>query len=80
MNVFTHHKDTQDQWVNLGKEFKQVPSVGDYVALESAGPYYKVEVVVHCPFHAEFNAEVYMSGPYSTSEMLGNATSFGVRP
>ena len=46
-------------WSNSGREFLRLPVVGEYVATSSSSSWYRVELVVHCPFEAEYVAEVY---------------------
>lgn len=59
--VFVHYKDERNSnWQNIGRYFSRVPTVGEYFALSDTGPWYRVEIVVHCPFDdAEFEAEIF---------------------
>jgi hypothetical protein len=59
--VFLHVTSTPDnpRWENTPREFLRLPTVGEYLATESTGPWYKIVLVVHCPFEAEYAAEVY---------------------
>jgi hypothetical protein len=47
-------------WSNTDIEFVRLPIVGEYVATSSDSPWYRVELVVHCPFGAVYVAEVYV--------------------
>lgn len=59
-HVFVHtHTAGKTDWNNQGRDFTRVPVVGEYFALEATGEWYRVELVVHCPFTAEYEAEVY---------------------
>lgn len=60
MKVFLHTRseDTHD-WTNEIREFVQVPSVGEYIALSSDSAWYEVQVVVHTPFEGQCNVEVF---------------------
>ena len=41
-------------------EMTRVPSVGEYVALSSSdADWYKVTLVVHCPYEGDYEAEVF---------------------
>ncbi len=59
--VFVHTKETAtSEYENEGRSFSRVPVVGEYLALRSDSPWYKVFLVVHCPFQdAEYQAEVF---------------------
>jgi len=59
--VFLHVKGAEKgaAWKNTGREFDRLPCVGEYIATESNSPYYRVVLVVHCPFEAQYVAEVY---------------------
>lgn len=69
--VFLHHKDDKDQWVNEERHFARLPCVGEYVALHTTSPLYRVYAVVHCPFDAGFEAEVYLQAAPSSTEVIG---------
>ena len=59
MKVFVHIKGPEDKlWHNEGRDFVQVPHVGEYFAMAVDSPLYEVKVVIHCPFEAQFDAEV----------------------
>ncbi len=58
--VFVHvPKPGAQDWWNEGRTFARLPVVGEYFALAWDGPWYRVEAVVHCPFKADYEAEVY---------------------
>ena len=58
--VFIHTRTAGNKgWDNTGREFLRLPVEGEYLALDGASPWYKVELVVHCPFEACYSAEVY---------------------
>lgn len=60
MNVFLHTRASQERdWLNDSRDFARIPVVGEFVATSSSSPWYQVELVVHCPFECEFDAEVY---------------------
>lgn len=60
MNVFLHTRKPQGRdWTNESRDFGRLPVVGEFVATSSSSPWYQVELVVHCPFDCEFDAEVY---------------------
>lgn len=60
MKVFVHIRGSEDKtWHNEGREFAQVPRVGEYFAMAVDSPLYEAKVVIHCPFEAQFDAEVY---------------------
>jgi hypothetical protein len=60
LNVFFHTRSAgQRDWFNEPRTFAKIPSVGDYVATASDGPWHRVELVVHTPFPCDFDAEVY---------------------
>jgi hypothetical protein len=58
--VFLHVRSPgKMDWENSGREFLRLPVVGEYLATSSDSAWYQVELVVHCPFSAEYTAEVY---------------------
>jgi len=59
--VFVHTLGPGDSdWRNEGREFVQVPRVGEHFALSAQSPsWYRVELVVHVPYKAAYEAEVY---------------------
>jgi hypothetical protein len=58
--VFLHIRAAKDaQWVNSSREFLRLPVVGEHLATETDSPWYRVDLVVHCPFEADYAAEVY---------------------
>jgi hypothetical protein len=67
ISVYENHDQsifarTQSWQKVLGKHREPVSatsSVGEYLATATTSDWYKVELVVHCPFEAEFAAEVY---------------------
>ena len=60
MKVFLHTRSPQKRdWTNEMRDFARVPIIGEYLATSSSGPWYLVELVVHCPFDCEPDAEVY---------------------
>jgi len=60
MKVLLHTRSQQQRdWLNENREFARIPVVGEYVAISSDSPWFKVELVVHTPFPCEFDAEVY---------------------
>lgn len=60
MRVFLHTRSTDSpEWRNEPKDFARIPSIGEYVATSSDGPWYRVALVLHLPFACDFDAEVY---------------------
>ena len=60
MKVFLHTRTPQKRdWTNEIREFSRIPTVGEFVSTSGSGPWYRVELVVHCPFPCECDAEVY---------------------
>lgn len=60
MKVFLHTRSPQERdWKNESRDFARIPVVGEFTATSSSSPWYQVELVVHCPFEGEFDAEVY---------------------
>jgi len=58
--VFVHtHTAGDHDWENDYHEFCRIPIEGEFFALESDGPWYQVELVVHTPFEDDLEAEVY---------------------
>jgi hypothetical protein len=66
--VFLHYRNSPGgDWINEERTFSRLPCVGEYVATDVASAWHRVYLVVHCPFDAEFEAEVYtVAGPSST--------------
>jgi hypothetical protein len=60
MKVFLHTRTPHERdWKNESRDFARIPVVGEFVVTSSCSPWYQVELVVHCPFECEFDAEVY---------------------
>ena len=60
VKVFVHHTESfNGEWTNEEREFSRVLNVGEFVALSMSGAWLRVELVVHCPFKAPVEAEVY---------------------
>ena len=60
MKVFLHTRHTRkSDWNNESREFGRLPVVGEIVALDWNSPWYKVQLVIHCPFEAQYQAEVF---------------------
>jgi hypothetical protein len=58
--VFLHTRSQgQKDWINTSREFLRLPVVGEYLATSASSSWYKIELVVHCPFEAEYSAEIY---------------------
>lgn len=58
--VFLHTRETnQVEWSNEVRDFARVPVPGEYLALDVTSPWYRVGLVVHVPFPADWEAEVY---------------------
>jgi hypothetical protein len=58
--VFLHTRPMEDyRGENTPRDFARIPAVGEYVATAVAGPWYRVRLVVHAPFSAEYEAEIY---------------------
>ncbi len=58
--VFLHTRSPQKRdWTNEMRDFSRVPAIGEYLATSTTGPWYLIELVVHCPFDGEPDAEVY---------------------
>jgi hypothetical protein len=69
--VYLHHKENDEgDWINEERQFTRVPCVGEHVALASNSLYYRVFAVVHCPFEADFEAEVYLHKPVSMTDVM----------
>ena len=59
-NVFLHTRSQgQKDWKNTSKEFLRLPIIGEYIATSVSSSWYKVELVVHCPFKTDYSAEIY---------------------
>ena len=60
MKVLLHTR-SQDKfdWKKESREFGRLPVVDEFVALDSNSQWYQVQLVVHCAFKAEYEAEVY---------------------
>jgi len=60
MKVFLHtrHQGKRD-WNNESREFGRLPVVGEFVAPDWNSEWYQVQLVLHCPFEAEYEAEIY---------------------
>jgi len=61
VKIFFHTRTSgQRDWKNEEREFSRVPSIGEYVCLESPHEdLHRIELVVHTPFHCPYDAEVY---------------------
>jgi hypothetical protein len=61
VKIFFHTRTSgKKDWDNRELEFSRVPSVGEYVCLETTDEnYHQVELVVHTPFHCPYDAEVF---------------------
>ena len=60
MRVFLHTRSQgKFDWKNESREFGRLPAVDEFVALDSNSQWYQVQLVVHCVFEAEYEAEVY---------------------
>ncbi len=74
--VFLHYKEQPDvssEWTNEERTFARLPCVGEYVALNEDGPWYRVYLVVHCPFDAGIDAEVFtVRGPTQTEAVAAH--------
>ena len=59
--VFVHTQTApgKSDWINQDRHFLRLPAVGEYIALSAESPWYRVDLVVHCPFEADYAAEVY---------------------
>lgn len=59
--VFVHTQTAKGKsdWINQGRKFLRLPIAGEYIALSSRSPWYCVEIVIHCPFNADYAAEIY---------------------
>lgn len=61
IHTFVHvHSPGKHDYQNSPWDFPQVPCAGEYVALKSAGEWHRVELVVHCAFTAEYQAEIWV--------------------
>ncbi|HDK7194954.1 TPA: hypothetical protein PTV74_003262 [Clostridium botulinum] len=60
-NVFLHIKNHEDvEWNNNEfKEFERIPMLNEYIVPNEGSEWYKVKLVVHCPFECSCDAEVY---------------------
>jgi hypothetical protein len=71
VKVFLHYKkDDKGEWINEERHFARLPCVGEYVALSTSSLLYRVYAVVHCPFEAEFEAEVFLHKPDSMTNVI----------
>jgi hypothetical protein len=60
MKIFLHTRSPhQRDWLNEKHEFACIPAVGEYVAISSDSPWFKIEVVIYTLFPCEFDDEVY---------------------
>ena len=59
--VFVHTKATaEDDWQNEVLTFTRVPAVGEYFTTAETEPWYRITLVVHCPWDdAQFDAEAF---------------------
>jgi hypothetical protein len=59
--VFLHTRsEGKMDWANEMRSFARLPVKGEYIATDWDSPWYRVDLVVHCPFErAECEAEVY---------------------
>lgn len=57
--VHTQTESGKGNWVNQSLEFLRLPIVGEYIALSMESQWYRVDLVVHCPFDCEYVAELY---------------------
>ncbi|WP_406945747.1 hypothetical protein ACJA3J_05725 [Halobacillus sp. SY10] len=58
--VFLHiHDEGESNWENLYYDFGRVPTESEFLATSNDSEWYKVELVVHTPFSAELEAEVF---------------------
>ena len=59
--VFLHIKNSieEQNWTNLTRRFVRLPIAGEYIAIEGDSDWYKVKLVVHCAFSADYVAEIY---------------------
>jgi hypothetical protein len=69
--VFLHYKSKPGgEWINEERHFVRLPCVGEYVALGATSTWHRAYLVVHCPFDAEFEAEVFTSPVISTADVI----------
>jgi hypothetical protein len=47
------------QWQQSAREFLRLPTVGEFLTTDATEPWYRVTLVVHCPFDADYAAEVF---------------------
>lgn len=60
MKVFLHTRAHGSMsWKNEGRTFLRLPVVGEYVCTDETSEWYEVQLVVHCPFEAQYAAEVF---------------------
>ena len=58
--VFLHTRHHgKSSWTNETYDFARLPTVGEYLATAETSDWYKVQLVVHCPFPCDCDAEVY---------------------
>lgn len=59
--VFVHTQSEKGKrdWSNEGRDFLRLPVVGEYFTLSFDGEWHIVDLVVHCPFESEYDAEIY---------------------
>lgn len=69
--VFLHYRETaQEGWTHEERHFSRLPSVGEYVAVSPQSPWHRVYAVVHCPFEADFEAEVFTDRDSTPAEAI----------
>jgi hypothetical protein len=69
-HVFVHTRSQgKMNWTNQPRDFTRVPVVGEYFALDVSSPWYLVQLVVHVPFKAEYEAEVFAVEVHQVTEM-----------
>lgn len=57
--VHTQSERGKSDWKNADRDFSRLPIVGEYFSINSAGEWHIVDLVVHCPFKSEYDAEIF---------------------
>jgi hypothetical protein len=58
--VYLHTKKQREiNWESEFQQFPRVPIVGEYLEMRTESSWYRIQLVVHTPFHHDYEAEVY---------------------
>ena len=58
--VFLHlMRNGNGEWADSQRDFLRLPTLGEMITPKFGAPFYKVTLVVHCPFNSQYDAEVF---------------------